>query len=67
LLIATLAEQIASNQAAIDAIESGAQSASSEGESLTRANIEALYKERIRLEGRFDRAARGPNIAVAET
>ena len=67
MIIATLAEQIASNQAAITAIESGAQSASSEGESLTRASLDALYKERERLEAKFDRAARGANISVAET
>lgn len=42
----TLAERIASNQAAIDAIESGAQSVTSEGESLTRPTLRDLYDER---------------------
>jgi len=44
--MATLAERIASNQAAIDAVESGAQGVTSEGESLTRPTLRDLYAER---------------------
>ena len=57
--MATLAEQLASVQASIAAIESGAQSASSEGESLTRAPLETLYKREQRLLIKIDRAERG--------
>jgi len=67
LLIATLAEQLASVQAAIAAIESGAQSAASEGESLTRADLNTLYTREERLLNKIARAARGGNITVAET
>ena len=63
--MATLAEQLASVQAAIAAIESGAQSATSEGESLTRANLDSLYKREENLLNKIDRADRG-RITVAE-
>jgi len=39
----TLASQLASVQAAITAIESGAQSASINGRQLTRADLKTLY------------------------
>ncbi len=65
--MATLAEQLASVQAAIAAIESGAQSAASEGESLTRADLNTLYTREERLLNKIARAARGGNISVAET
>lgn len=55
----TLAQQLESVQAAIAAIESGAQAASSEGESLTRANLDSLYKREERLLIKIDRADRG--------
>ena len=64
-MAATLAEQLASVQAAIAAIESGAQSASSEGESLTRADLRTLYEREQRLLNKIDRGDRG-NISVAE-
>lgn len=52
-------------QAAIAAIESGAQAASSEGESLTRADLRALYDRERDLLNRRDRGDKG-NISVAE-
>ena len=67
MIIATLAEQLESCQAAITAIESGAQAVSSEGESVTRPSLEALYKREEFLQGKVARAARGANISVAET
>ena len=48
-MAATLAERIAGNQAAIDKIESGAQSATSEGQALVRATLRDLYDERRKL------------------
>lgn len=66
-MAATLAEQLASVQSAITAIESGAQAASSEGESLTRPSLDTLYTREERLLNKIARAARGSNISVAET
>ena len=63
--MATLAEQLASVQAAIAAIESGAQAASSEGESVTRPSLETLYKREERLENKIARGDTS-NISVAE-
>jgi len=63
--MATLAEQLASVQAAIAAIESGAQAASSEGESLTRADLKTLYDREENLLNKIDRGDRG-RITVAE-
>lgn len=65
--MATLAEQLANVEAAIEAIETGAQAASSEGESVTRPSLDTLYKERQRLENKVARAARGGDYVVAET
>jgi hypothetical protein len=65
LIIATLAQQLESVQAAIAAIEGGAQSASSEGESLTRASLDTLYKREERLLNKIARADRG-DVTVAE-
>ena len=65
MLIATLAQQLASVQTAIAAIESGAQSASSEGESLARADLKTLYDREERLLNRIARGDKG-NISVAE-
>ena len=64
-MAATLAEQLASVQAAIAAIESGAQSASSEGESVNRPDLRTLYEREQRLLNKIDRGDRG-NISVAE-
>ena len=61
----TLAEQLASVQAAIAAIESGAQAASSEGESVTRADLRTLYAREENLLRKIDRGDRG-RITVAE-
>jgi len=63
--MATLAAQLANVQAAIAAIESGAQAASSEGESLTRADLKTLYDREERLLNKINRADRG-RITVAE-
>lgn len=63
--MATLAAQLASVQAAIAAIESGAQAASSEGESLTRADLGTLYEREEMLLNKIDRADRG-RTTVAE-
>ena len=63
--MATLAVQLASVQAAIAAIERGAQAASSEGESLTRADLKTLYDREDMLLNKIDRADRG-RTTVAE-
>ena len=63
--MATLAAQLASVQAVIAAIENGAQAASSEGESLTRADLKTLYDREERLLNKIAREDRG-NISVAE-
>jgi len=63
--MATLAAQLESVQAAIAAIESGAQAASSEGESLTRADLVTLYCREYNLLNKIDRADRG-RTTVAE-
>jgi len=65
LFMATLAAQLASVQTVIAAIESGAQAASSEGESLTRADLKTLYDREERLLNKIAREDRG-NISVAE-
>lgn len=65
MIIATLAEQLASVQTAIAAIESGAQAASSEGESLTRADLKTLYDREERLLNKIARGDKG-RISVAE-
>jgi len=61
----TLAEQLSSVQAAIAAIESGAQSISLDGAIWTRGNLEALYDREERLQRRVDRGDRG-RISVGE-
>jgi FixJ family two-component response regulator len=66
LITPTLAQQLESVQAAITAIESGAQAASSEGESVTRPSLEALYKREEQLLNKIARGDRG-NISVMET
>lgn len=64
-MAATLAEQLASVQAAIAAIESGAQSATSEGVAVTRADLKTLYDRETFLLNKVDRADRG-RTTVAE-
>lgn len=58
------AAQLVSINLAIAAIESGAQSYSIAGRSLSRADLRTLYDERSRLEARVDRAVRGGGIGV---
>ena len=52
-------------QTVIATIESGAQAASSEGESLTRADLKTLYDREERLLNKIAREDRS-NISVAE-
>lgn len=63
--MATLAQQLESVQAAIEAVISGAQSASSEGESLTRAPLSELRDMERELLNKVARGDRGRHI-VAE-
>lgn len=65
-MAATLAEQLASVQAAIAAIETGAQSAAVDDQTLTRADLRTLYAREERLLNKIDRADRG-RITAAET
>ncbi len=59
------AQQLEEVQAAIEAIESGAQSLTVEGiRSLTRADLATLYKREERLQGLALREARGGGIRV---
>jgi len=64
-MAATLAEQLASVQAAIAAIESGAQSTTNDGQTLARADLRTLYAREERLLNKIDRGDRG-RITVAE-
>ena len=61
-----MAEQLASVQAAIAAIESGAQNSTCDGQTVTRADLITLYCREYNLLNRIDRADRG-RITVAET
>lgn len=64
--MATLAEQLLSVQKAIAAIEAGAQSTQNLGDSLTRPDLQALYRREERLQARIDRESRG-RVTVYET
>ena len=57
--MATLAEQLASVQSAIEAIEAGAQSYTIAGRSYTRATLETLYRREERLQAKINRADSG--------
>lgn len=61
----TLAEQLANVQAAIVAIENGAQSITNDGQTLTRADLRTLYAREERLLNKINREDRG-RITVAE-
>jgi hypothetical protein len=63
----TLAERIASVQAAIEAIESGAQSIGNDGETTQRPDLATLYKQEARLLALQTREDRGGVVRVAET
>ena len=63
--MATLAEQLASVQAAIAAIESGAQSITNDGQTLTRADLQTFYDREQSLLNKIDRADKG-RFTVAE-
>jgi len=63
--VATLAEQYASVQAAITAIETHGQTMTEEGQTLTRADLKTLYSRESRLERKIDRQSSG-RIKVAE-
>ena len=62
----TLAEQLASVQAAIEAIETGAQSVTNEGQTTNRPDLRTLYAREKDLRLRIDQGDRG-RITVAET
>ncbi len=64
-MAATLAEQLASVQAAIAAIEAGAQSATVDGQTVNRAELRTLYAREDRLLTKIDRTDKG-RITVAE-
>ena len=59
MAIKTYTEQLESVQAAIEAIETGAQSYSAEGQSVTRADLNALYAREARLQKLVARESRG--------
>lgn len=61
----TLAEKLASVQAAIAAIEGGAQSITSNGQTLTRADLGTLYAREEKLLKKVDWGNRG-RTTVAE-
>ena len=64
--MATLAEQLTSVQAAIAAVESGAQSfVNDEGATITYPSLDVLYKREERLLGRTERGNSG-YIKVSE-
>ena len=60
----THAEQLVRVQAAIAAIESGAQSASYDGRTVTRADLRTLYERERHLRRMVARAGRGGGIRV---
>lgn len=64
--MATLAEQLASVQSAIEAIEAHGQSITEEGQSLTRADLNTLYQRESRLLRKIERESGGGRIKVAE-
>lgn len=64
-MAATLAEQLESVQAAIAAIESGAQSTTIDGQTVNRADLKTLYIREENLLRKIDRAGRD-RITVAE-
>jgi len=61
----TIAQQLESVQAAIAAIESGAQSAQCQGQTVTRADLITLYCREYNLQNKIARGDRG-RITVAE-
>lgn len=64
-MAATLADQLASVQTAIAAIEGGAQSTTCDGQTVNRAELRTLYAREQRLLNRIDRESTG-RITVAE-
>lgn len=62
--MATYTEQLASVQAAIATIEGGAQSYAIEGRSVSRGDLETLYKRESWLRKMADREARGGSFRV---
>lgn len=63
---ATLAQQLESVQTAIAALESGAQTTTCDGQTLTKPDLITLYSREYNLLNRIARAERG-RITVAET
>ena len=64
--MATLAERLLSVQTAIAAIESGAQSTATLGDTLTRPDLQTLYNQEAKLLNQIDRESRG-RVTVYET
>lgn len=60
--MSSLQERLERVQTAIAAIESGAQEATYEGRSITRAKLETLYEREKYLEQRIARQSRGGGI-----
>jgi hypothetical protein len=65
-MAATLAQQLESVQAAIAAIEAGAQSYQIEGFAYTRATLKTLYEREERLLDKIARESTGTNRTLAE-
>lgn len=63
--MATYAEQLASVQAAIATIESGAQEVQFEGRRVVRADLATLYAREERLRGLAAREGRGGGVAIS--
>jgi hypothetical protein len=66
IMAQTYAQQLDSVQAAITAIEGGAQSYSVNGLSYTRGNLETLYKREERLLTLINQASNGPLRTVVK-
>lgn len=65
-MAATLAQQLASVQTAISAIEGGAQSVQIDGMTVSRADLATLYAREERIENKIARTARGRDRRVVE-
>ena len=62
----TLSEQLTSVQTAIEKIESGAQSVSIDGVSVTRADLRTLYAREQRLLQKIERQSSGSSRRICE-
>ena len=62
----SVAEQLEIVRAAIEAIESGAQSVSVDGVTITRANLSVLYDREEHLLNKYDKLTNGSSRTVCE-